>query len=156
MSRAVRRVVMDASAAIQLFVAEKHSDAVTQIFTLAGNEPSLSIHVPDLFYIECTNVLINASKRARRAPQDTEADVADLRKLALTTTSNADLIEIAFSLAWATQLTAYAACYLALAKSVKGPLITADQELLALNGYEGIEVLKPTEFLEKTGPISVP
>lgn len=93
------RLVIDASAGIQLFIEEDHSQAVTEILARLEGEPPLALHVPDLFYIECANILLKVARRTGRPPAESRADVADLRRLALTSAPSADLMEDAFALA---------------------------------------------------------
>ncbi len=146
---APERLVIDASAGIQLFVEEEFSQAVTELFARLDNQPRLSLHVPDLFYIECANVLLKLTWKTSRPPAESKADLADLGRLALMVTATADLMESAFSLAAQTKLTAYDACYLALAKELKAPLITVDKQLLSLHGFEDISVFAPHEMLSQ-------
>ena len=145
------RLVIDASAGIQLFIEEEHSQAVTEIFARVEGERPLALHVPDLFFIECANILLKLARRGGRPPAESQADVADLRQLALTTTSTADLMEEAFALAEQTSLTAYDACYLALAQQLNAALITVDSDLLALHPFEDLPVLTPAALLEQSG-----
>lgn len=146
------RLVIDASAGIQLFIEEDHSQAVTEIFARLEGERPLALHVPDLFYIECANILLKLTRRAGRPPAEGQADVADLRRLALTVASTADLMDDAFALAQRTGLTAYDACYLALAQQLNATLVSVDSDLLALHPFEDLPVLTPAALLEHLGP----
>ena len=58
-----------------------------------------------------------------------QADLTDLGRLALRVVSTADLMEEALTLAVQTGLTAYDACYAALACRLNLPLVTADDAL---------------------------
>jgi len=70
-----------------------------------------------LFFIECTNILWKYSRRfGRPAGKTSQADLADLGCLALRVVPTADLMEAALILAKETGLTAYDACYAALAR----------------------------------------
>ena len=69
------------------------------------------------------------TKRYNRPLEDSIADIEDLNKLALKSTSTAELIEDALKLAKQKDLTAYDACYAVLAQKLKLPLITADAPL---------------------------
>jgi len=51
------RYVVDASVAIKLFIDEPLSEQAEVLFSTPQAEPAGEFHVPDLFYIECTNVL---------------------------------------------------------------------------------------------------
>jgi predicted nucleic acid-binding protein len=142
------RVVIDASAGIQLLIEEEHTHAVTAVFARLDGEPPLALHVPDLFFIECANILLKWTRRTDRPADESQAHLADLGRLALIAAPTAGLMEDAFSLASQTGLTAYDACYLALAKRLDAVLLTVDADLLALHPFEGLPVLAPAAFLE--------
>jgi len=129
MSEVILRCVLDASVGIKLFVEEEFSDKVQTLFSKLAEDPQTEIHVPDLFYIECANILLKYTRRYKRPIEDSLADLEDLNKLALKSTSTADLIEDALLLANEKNLTAYDACYAVLAQKLEFPLITADAPL---------------------------
>ena len=129
MTEIVLRCVMDASVGIKLFIEEEFSDKVQRLFAKLSEDPQTEIHVPDLFYIECANILLKYTRRFDRPLEDSLADIKDLNKLALKSTSTAELIENALLLASEKNLTAYDACYAVLAKKLALPLITADEPL---------------------------
>jgi len=129
MTEVVLRCVMDASVGIKLFIEEKYSDKVQRLFAKLTEDSQAEIHVPDLFYIECANILLKYTRRFDRPLEDSLADIKDLGKLALKTTSTMELIEDALQLASEKNLTAYDACYAVLAQKLGLPLITADAPL---------------------------
>lgn len=129
MTEVVLRCVMDASVGIKLFIDEEFSDKVQRLFAKLTEDPQAEIHVPDLFYIECANILLKYTRRFGRPLEDSLADVKDLGTLALKTTSTLELIEDALQLASEKKLTAYDACYAVLAQKLGLPLITADAPL---------------------------
>lgn len=126
MTEVVLRCVMDASVGIKLFIEEEFSDKVQRLFAKLTEDPQAEIHVPDLFYIECANILLKYTRRFDRPLEDSLADIKDLGKLALKTTATLELIEDALQLASEKKLTAYDACYAVLAQKLGLPLITAD------------------------------
>jgi predicted nucleic acid-binding protein len=121
--------VVDASVGIKLFIDEPLSEQAHQLFENLSSDPPAELHVPDLFFIECTNILWKYTHRYHRPVEDSLADLADLGRLALSVTSTAELMEDALSLAVQTGLTAYDACYAALARRLGMPLVTADEPL---------------------------
>lgn len=129
MTEVILRCVMDASVGIKLFIEEEFSDKVQMLFAKLTEDPQAEIHVPDLFYIECANILLKYTRRFDRPLEDSLADIKDLGKLALKTTSAIELIEDALQLASEKKLTAYDACYAVLAQKLGLPLITADAPL---------------------------
>lgn len=126
MTEVLLRCVLDASVGIKLFVEEEFSDKVQRLFAKLAEDSGTEFHVPDLFYIECANILIKYTRRFNRPLEDTLADIRDLNKLDLKVASTAELIEDAVGLANEKNLTAYDACYAVLAKKLELPLITAD------------------------------
>lgn len=126
MTEVVLRCVLDASVGIKLFVEEEFSDKVERLFAKLADDPQTEIHVPDLFYIECANILLKYTRRFDRPLEDSLADIKDLSNLALQVTSTSELIEDAIKLADQKSLTAYDACYAVLAQKLGLPLITAD------------------------------
>ena len=129
MSEVVLRCVLDASVGIKLFVEEEFSDKVQQLFAKLADDPQAEIHVPDLFYVECANILLKYTRRFDRPLEDSLADLKDLNELALTITSTTELIEDALKLADEKKLTAYDACYAVLAQKLDLSLVTADAPL---------------------------
>lgn len=123
------RYVVDASVGIKLFVEEEFSGQVHALFSHLAADPPAELYVPDLFYIECANILLKYTRRFGRLLEDSQADVADLKLLALKPTSTADLMEDSLSLASEKKLTAYDACYAVLAQALEIPLVTADETL---------------------------
>jgi predicted nucleic acid-binding protein len=129
MSEERLRFVVDASVGIKLFVDEPLSDHVYALFAKLAEELPAELFVPDLFYIECANILLKYVRRFGRPLEDCQADLADLRLLALKSTPTADLVEDALIFASQKNLTAYDACYVILARRLEIPLITADAPL---------------------------
>jgi predicted nucleic acid-binding protein len=123
------RFVVDASVGIKLFVEEQLSERALAIFSHLAADPPAELYVPDLFYIECANILLKYTRRFGRSLEDSKADLADLSRLALRSTSTADLMEKALLLASEKDLSAYDACYAVLAEQLEIPLVTADQPL---------------------------
>lgn len=121
--------VVDASVGIKLFVDEDDSDVADRLFGELGNNPLARFYVPDLFFVECANILWKYVRRFDYPPENARQDVADLRALALRSVSTADLIVPAFELAVAHDITTYDASYAALARQLYLPLITADERL---------------------------
>lgn len=130
MSEESLRFVVDASVGIKLFVDEPLSDQAHALFTKFTDELPAEFYVPDLFYIECANILLKYMRRFGRSLTDSQADLVDLIALALRPVSTADLMEGALMLASQKNLTAYDACYAVLAQQLNVPLITADEPMV--------------------------
>ena len=129
MSDSPLRFVVDASVGIKLFVDEQFSEQAHTLFSHLAADPPAELYVPDLFYMECTNILLKYMRRFGRSLDDSQADLADLNRLALKSTPTADLMEESLSLGSEKNLTAYDACYAVLAEQLDIPMITADKSL---------------------------
>jgi predicted nucleic acid-binding protein len=129
MSDALLRYVVDASVGIKLFVEEEFSEQAHALFSYLAADPPAELYIPDLFYIECTNILLKYTRRFGRSLEDSQSDVADIKLLSLRPTSTAELMEDALLLAVDNRLTAYDACYAVLSQKLEVPLITADEQL---------------------------
>jgi predicted nucleic acid-binding protein len=58
------RYVVDASVGIKLFIDEPLSDIAHALFEKLTEDPPVELFVPDLFYIECTNILVKWSSHS--------------------------------------------------------------------------------------------
>lgn len=120
--------VVDASVAVKLYLAEPLAAEAVALFGLLA-DPANVFHVPDLFYAECTNIFWKYVRRGGATPAQVTVHLADLLSLPLRRVPAFDLAADALSLALAHGITAYDACYVALARRLGVPLITADQRL---------------------------
>ncbi len=121
--------VVDASVAIKLFLPEQHSEEVEAFFASRFSQPDSGLHVPDLLFIECANVFWKKIRRGEHDAVKAAADLATLRGFRLPTTATSELMESALQIACAHDVSAYDACYLALAEAKAVPLLTADKRL---------------------------
>ena len=121
--------VIDASLGIKLFVLEVGSEKVDRLFNLLTVDPPYNFFVPDLFYIECANILWKYVKRFGYPAASARQDINDLLALALHSIPTTELAAEALELALEFDLTAYDACYVALARLLELPLLTADVAL---------------------------
>jgi len=133
--------VLDASVGIRLFLPEEHSEDVQRLFEECLADPDRAIYVPDLFLIECANVLWKKVQRGEYAEEAAKANVADLKALGLLTTPTEHLVERALEIACATRITAYDACYVALSEAQGVPLLTADSRLAEVPAKSGFSVV---------------
>ncbi len=121
--------VVDASVGIKLFVQEQGSDQADRLFQQLATHPDTRFYVPDLFFVECANILWKYVRNFDYPAENARQDIADLRSLALNSVSTADLIVQGLELALEYEITAYDACYAALAMETHLPMITADRPL---------------------------
>jgi predicted nucleic acid-binding protein len=123
------RYVVDGSVAIKLFIDEPFSEQAEVLFSILKDDPAGEFYVPDLFFIECTNVLWKHIKRFGYPEEKAYEDLAALRGLSLQSFVTGELVADALMIAVAHDITAYDACYLALGQQLKIPLVTADERL---------------------------
>ena len=124
------RYVIDASVGIKLFIDEPLSDKADMLFAHLVTNPPAQFYVPDLFYIECTNILWKYMRRFNYPLENARQDIADLSTLALHRMPTFGLIQEALNIGLSHQISIYDACYVTLAARLKIPLITADERLV--------------------------
>jgi predicted nucleic acid-binding protein len=132
MTAARLECVVDASVGIKLFIEEPFSDKADTLFAHLAADPPALLVVPDLFYIECVNILWKHVRRFGYPATAAQKDLVSLGKLSLHSTSTASLMADALRLAVAQGITAYDACYVALAQQFGVPCVTADEKLVRL------------------------
>jgi predicted nucleic acid-binding protein len=132
--------VVDASVGIKLFLVESLTDRADFLFASLTGTPPARLYVPDLFYIECTNILWKYVRHFGYSQEAAQQDVADLVRLPLQSASTAALVEAALALALEQGATAYDAAYVALAQKLSLPLVTADEALVRRLEGTGLDV----------------
>lgn len=121
--------VVDASVGIKLFLDEPLSERADALFDHLADEAPARFFVPDLFFIECANILWKYVQYHGYPREDAQQDVIDLGNLNLRTVPAHELIEAALQIANDCGITAYDASYVALSRKLDLPLVTADEPL---------------------------
>jgi len=121
--------ILDASVGIKLFAKEDDSDKVDALFQRFADEPDARLHVPTLFFTECTNILWKLVCRGDRTAEDVQADVRDLLSLALDHIDTVPLLPHILHLATERDISVYDATYVFTAQFLGIPLLTADERL---------------------------
>jgi predicted nucleic acid-binding protein len=133
--------VLDASVVVKVFLDERDSQTVRNLLRETDTDPDSLLLVPDLVFIECANILWKKVRRESYPEDMARRNLADLRSLALASTPTSELMERALEIACAHDITAYDACYVALAELAGVPLLTADDRLAAAVAAAPFEVL---------------
>lgn len=130
--------VLDASVGIKLFIDGPLSDKAHNFFQTITSNPEATIFVPDLFYIECTNIIWKYVRFQGLNSDDAKEYIQDLGKLALQRVSNESLMIDALETALQHEISAYDASYVALAQRLNTSMVTADNKLVRkLNALDG-------------------
>jgi predicted nucleic acid-binding protein len=122
--------VVDASVGIKLFLVEPLSDRADALFACLAGDPPGRLYVPDLLFVECTNVLWKYVRRFDYPADAARQDVADLTRLPLQIVSTASLAEAALEIAVKHGSTVYDSACVVLAQELSLPLVTADEGLV--------------------------
>jgi predicted nucleic acid-binding protein len=137
--------VVDASVCIKLFINDPLTPRVNQLFDYL-NDPSTQFFVPDLFYIECANVLCKYVRANLYTAEQAKADLLDLRLLRLQSTSTQNLMAEATEIGLKYSISAYDACYVALSQNMNAPLLTLDRRLVNALAESPFNVCLFTDF----------
>jgi predicted nucleic acid-binding protein len=129
-STAAVSYVIDAGVGAKLVLPEPLADRAAALFDLLDRDPAVTLHIPDLFYVECTNVLWKHVRRGALDVVAAQRGVVILRGLILAVVSTADLMLPALDLAVRHDISAYDACYVALSDRLRVTMVTADERLV--------------------------
>ena len=124
-----RSYVVDASAILKLLIEEPGSAEARLFFSRLDSPEPPALYVPDLLYVECANIVWKYVRRHHYAPRSAEAALTALAALSLQAVPTQRLFQEAFRLSVRHQISAYDACYLALAQRLRCPLVTEDLDL---------------------------
>jgi predicted nucleic acid-binding protein len=123
------RCVIDTSVCIKYFIADPLTTKVNQLLGHLAN-PQTEIYVPDLFYIECTNVLLKYVRARMYTAAEVQTDLVTLKSFPLRVVSTADLMADAVSIGLTHKISAYDGSYVALSQQVGAILLTLDAKLV--------------------------
>lgn len=123
-------LVIDASATAELLLGRAQGLAVMQAI---GDEPLVA---PQLLVAECLSVLRGWTLSGQITPARAEAALVDLNDLGVTLFDLSPLAWPAWQ--WRHNLSAYDACYVALAEALDCGLVTTDRRLAAAVGDRAV------------------
>ena len=138
--------VIDASVGIKKFIIDPLTPKVDQLFAHL-DDPDARLYVPDLFYIECTNIAWKYIRAGLYDSAEAQENLADLKLLRLTPTPTSDLILEALKLSVTRGISAYDASYIALAQQRSAPLLTQDQRLANTLKNTGFNIQLFSDFV---------
>ena len=132
--------------ALQVFILQVYCGCLTRLDMIPKvdqlfahfSDPNARLYIPDLFYIECTNITWKYIRAGQYDSAEAQANLADLKLLRFTSTPTVDLILEAFPISVTHGISAYDACYVALSRQNNVPLLTQDQRL--------VNTLRDTDF----------
>lgn len=133
-------LVVDASVGIKLFVDEELSDRARDLMEGLAWEPPLHVYVPDLFYLECANILWKYVRRFEYPVVKARNALQLLDALELHPIAGSVLFQESLDLALSRGISAYDASYATLAQSLGIPFVTADEKLIRKLEGSGIEI----------------
>jgi predicted nucleic acid-binding protein len=122
-------VVLDASVLIRSAVA---GEPTAQEWMRAVEAGTVDAHVPEVVHAEVVSALIKYVRAKLVAPDLGAEIVRGLAQLPLTAHGHGGLAPASFALALEHGLSAYDASYLALARALDAPLVTADRRLASV------------------------
>ncbi|HAZ47152.1 MAG TPA: twitching motility protein PilT [Cyanobacteria bacterium UBA11369] len=139
------RCIIDANVGIKRFIADPLTPKVNQLLA-HSNISDAEIYIPDLFYIEVTNIFWKYVRAGMYTATEVQADLATLKSLSLRVVSTADLMEEAVNIAITYGISAYDASYAALSQRVTAPLLTLDRRLVNTLATASYDVRLFTDF----------
>ncbi len=122
--------VVDASVGIKLCVEEELSNEADTLFAYLTVYPPAQLYVPDLFLLECANVLWKYVRRVGYPPDKAREDLVNLSQLTLRRVPTTELLSAALDISLTYGTTVYDGCYVALSERLAIPCVTADKKLV--------------------------
>jgi predicted nucleic acid-binding protein len=136
--------VVDTSIVIQYAIADTLTPHVETLFDEWGE--SSKLYVPEFCIVECANVLWKQVRFYGTEQARAELLLLDLVALPLTLAQAAPLLSAALQIGLTHQLAVYDSIYIALAKSLSCPLITADERQERAARASGVSIKPVTDF----------
>ena len=139
------RFVIDANVGIKRFIDDPLTPKVRSLFDILIY-PETEIFIPDLFYIEITNIFWKYIRANLYTAPQAQTDLTLLKAFPLRVVSTAELMVAAANIAIQYQISAYDASYVALSQEVNAPLLTLDNKLVKALATSPFNVLSFANF----------
>lgn len=123
--------VVDASVGLKwlsLFAGEQLVDRAKTLLD-RKTDGKISLTVPDLFWLEISSALCKMVRRHKCTPEEANQSLEVLQRLPLQTVPSTELVNLAQELAIQYGRSVYDSLYVALAKTTRSELVTADEKL---------------------------
>lgn len=131
-------LIVDASVAAKWVLPRANETLVDEAFDLLRRytDGQFRFYVPDLFWVELSNILWKAVRLRRWTRSGAEVALSAMKARKLLTAPSLPLLEEACAIALTFDRTVYDSVYVALALRSKAQLVTADERMaLALAAY---------------------
>jgi predicted nucleic acid-binding protein len=115
---------------IKLVITESLSPEAHALFAHLAQDSAARFFVPELFYLECANILWKHTQRSGYPLADAQLSLSASSALALQRFSIPSLAADSLTIAANHAITAYDACYVTTANHIGVPLVTADTKLV--------------------------
>jgi predicted nucleic acid-binding protein len=122
--------IVDANVCLKLFLVEPLTSEAQALFAHLTDANPAQFYAPDLFYIECANILWKYAHHHGYDPVSASLDMVDILDLPINITPTQLLSEAALELALDRGIAAYDAAYVVLSDRLDLPLVTADERLV--------------------------
>jgi predicted nucleic acid-binding protein len=135
--------VLDASVTASWLLPDEHTEASRRVYARVRGS-TVDVHAPDLWLLECGNIIANSVRRKRVTPADAMLlwSVLDaVRTRVEVATLEPAQVRACLVLALDDGLSIYDASYLWLAMSLKLPLLTSDNVLAKAAKKHSVDVL---------------
>lgn len=137
-------VVVDASVVVEFLVQLRYTAQASVVFReLVRPQSSLQLWAPDLLFPESASAL-RKLVLLKAIPVAAGTTAVERSRLPIIATGTASLLADAWKLRG--NVTIYDGCYLALAKRLDAPLLTADDRLVRSRRSAGVPVVSLTEI----------
>lgn len=140
------RYVVDTSVVIQAFIDDIDTPRAMSLMRRLFETPPDVLIVPEFCVVECTNILWKRVRFEGENPADMQRALDNLTQSPLVLRPVTELLTEALRIGLAHQLAIYDSIYIALARELNCPLITADGRQASAAAKVGVTLKPLTDF----------